>query len=191
MTSGVFSDGPLPENAAATDALRTLERTRTLPKPEARPVPASFSDWNGLWKIKSGSFHLNPELRPFDTLNFYLEHYVDQEPDVKTMSIQFKSPLLCELVMDHKFTFQVTMDGTVRLVHSGSEIPEYYLSCASGYFEDEDTLLLTVRYIQTCFISYLRLHRSGDHMDIELRKTTLHEVKPWIIDTAEAERKLP
>ena len=189
MTSGVFSGAALAENAAATAKLRAFERSRALPQPESRPVPENYADWNGLWKVTKGAFHLNPELRPFDTLNFYLEHYVDQEPDVKTMSIEFKSPELCELVMDHKFAFQVAMDGAVRLVHSGSEIPEYYLSCASGYFEDENTLLLTIRYIQTCFISYLRLHRNGERMEIELRKTTLHEAKPFICDTAEAERK--
>ena len=187
MTSGVFSDAPLPADTAEAD-LRTLENTRALPQPQSRSVPDSYADWNGLWRVTSGKFHLNPELRPFDTLNFYLEHYVNQDPDVKIMSVEFKSPELMELVMDHKFAFQVAMDGTVRIIHSGSEIPEYYLTLASGYFEDENTLLLTIRYIQTCFISYLRLRRNGDHMEIELKKTTLHDQKPFICDTAEAQR---
>ena len=189
LCSGVFADAALPADPKSEAILRDYERKRALPPPKTAAVPPDFADWNGLWKVTEGKFHLNPELRPFDTLNFYLEHYVNQEPDVKTMSIEFKSPSLCELVMDHKFAFQATLDGEVRLVHTGSEIPEYYLSCASAYFEDENTLVFTVRYIQTCFISYLRLHRNGDEMEISLKKTTLHEASPFISDCAKAVRK--
>lgn len=188
MTSNVFADQPLPEDAEAAAVLREYESTRALPAPEVRPVPQSCNAWDGIWKITEGAFHVNTELRPFDTVNVYQAHYISDDPDVKTMSIRFKSPECCELVMDHKFAFQVMMNGEVRLVHTGSEIPEYYLSCASGYFEDENTLVLTIRYIQTCFTSHLRIVKDGDRLDITVEKTTLHENAPLIHCAAKARR---
>lgn len=187
MTSGVFT-GPLPENAQALASLRACEKACALPLPEARPLPANYTGWNGLWKVTEGAFHVNTELRPFDTANVYSEHYVNQDADVKTISIEFKSPEVCELVLDHKYVFHVMLDGSVKLVHTGSEIPEYYLSTANAYFEDENTLMLSIRYIQTCFTSYLRIVKTGDMLDISVKKTTLHENAPFIHCGGKAKR---
>ena len=85
-----------------------------------------------------------------------------------------------ELVINGKYPFQVNMDGAVTLEHTGSEIPEYYLSCANGFFADENTLFLKLRYIQTCFTSYLTLQRDGDTITAALRKTALHDAAPYI-----------
>ena len=186
--SGHFFSRPLPEEPAALSALRAHERSRALPAPERRPLPASCREWNGIWKVTEGAFHLNPELRPFDTVNVYQEFYANPDADIKTMSIDFKTPEYMEFVVNGKYPFRVNMDGSVTLEHTGSEIPEYYLSVSNGYFEDENTLCLTIRYIQTCFISYLTLRRDGDTLCAELRKTELHDAMPFIYAGGAARR---
>ena len=179
MTSGVFTEAK-PESPEALAALRAHEASRAMPAPTVRPVPASCTDWNGIWKVTEGAFHVNPELRPFDTVNVYQEFYKNPDADIKTMSIYFKTPERMELVINGKYPFQVNMDGAVTLEHTGSEIPEYYLSCANGFFADERTLFLKLRYIQTCFTSYLTLQRDGDTLHAALRKTALHDAAPYI-----------
>ena len=178
--TGAFYAETLPEDPAALAALREYEGSRTLPAPEARPLPASYPDWNGIWKVTEGAFHINPELRPFDTVNVYQEFYQNPDADIKTMSIYFKTPERLEFVVNGKFPFLVNMDGRVTLEHTGSEIPEYYLTVSNGYFEDENTLCLKLRYIQTCFTSFLTLRRDGDTIRAELRKTALHDAMPFI-----------
>ena len=186
--SGHFFSGPLPEDPAALSALRAHERSRALPAPERRPLPASCREWNGIWKVTEGAFHLNPELRPFDTVNVYQEFYANPDADIKTMLIDFKTPNYMEFVVNGKYPFRVNMDGSVTLEHTGSEIPEYYLSVSNGFFEGENTLCLTIRYIQTCFISYLTLRRDGDTLRAELRKTELHDAMPFIYAGGAARR---
>ena len=187
MSSDVFSD-ELPENKEALAELRAFEASRSFPAPETRPVPASFKDWNGIWKVTEGAFHMNPELRPFDTVNVYQVHYVNQDADVKTMSIYFKTPEKMELVVNGKFPFIVNMDGSVSIENTGSEIPEYYQTVANGYFEDENTLMLKIRYIQTCYTSFLKITKNGDTLDIDVNKTALHDAKPFIHCGGKAER---
>ena len=179
MTGDFFTE-TLPEDPAALEALRSYEKTRALPAPQVKPVPASYQDWNGIWKVTEGSFHINPELRPFDTVNVYQEFYKNPDADIKTMSIYFKSPKVLELVVNNKFPFIVNMDGSITIEHTGSEIPEYYLTVSNGWFEDENTLSLQLRYIQTCFTSYLTLKRDGDIITADLRKTELHDAMPFI-----------
>ena len=188
MTSGVFADAALPEDHAALKDLRVHESTRALPAPECRPIPASYAEWNGIWKVTEGSFHVNPELRPFDTVNVYQEFYQHADADIKTMSLYFKTPECLEFVVNGKFPFRVNMDGTVTIEHTGSEIPEYYLSVSNGWFEDENTLVLKIRYIQTCFTSFLTLRREGDTIRADLRKTELHDAMPWIYSAGTAKR---
>lgn len=189
ISGDFFADGAIPENPEALASLRACEASRAMPLPEARPVPASFADWNGLYKVTEGAFHVNTELRPFDTMNVYLEHYNTDEPDVKTISIDFKSPEVCELVFDHKYPFQVMMNGTFKPVHTESAIPAYYLSIANGYFEDENTLVLTMQFYQTCFRSFLRITKNGDELNIDVKKTTLHEAMPYIYCGGKAKRQ--
>ena len=187
MTGDCFAE-TLPEDPGALAALRSYEGSRRLPAPQSRPVPPSYRDWNGIWKVTEGAFHVNPELRPFDTVNVYQEFYTDQDADIKTMSIYFKTPDTMELVINGRYPFRVHMDGSVTLEHSGSEIPEYYLSTANGWFADERTLLLKIRYIQTCFTSYLTLQKDGDTIRAALRKTALHDAMPYIFSGGTAKR---
>jgi len=179
MNEDFFAD-VLPENEADLKALREYEKTRSFPKPETRQVPDSYKEWNGIYKVTEGAFHVNPELRPFDTVNVYQEFYKNPDADIKTMSIYFKDKNAMEFVVNNKFSFKINFDGSVSMENTGSEIPEYYLSVSNGYFEDENTLMLKIRYIQTCFTSFMKITKNGEELTVELNKTALHDAHPFI-----------
>ena len=178
----------LPENPVSLESLRAYEVSRRLPLPEKRSVPNSYSEWNGIYRVTEGRFHIHPELRPVGDKNVYEDFYDTSDFFAKTVSVYFKSPNSCELVIDRIFTFNVSMDGEVIPVHTGSAIPEYYMTYSSGYFEQNQSLIIQTRYFQTCFRNTLVLKKEKNGLRIEVKKEKLHDNDPFYYYNAFAER---
>ena len=178
----------LPDDAASLADLRHFEASRSLPLPEKSPVPDDYNDWNGIYRITEGSFHIHPELRPGGAANVYVPFYKNDDFWAKTISVYFRTPESCELVIDGVYTLDVRMDGTIFPVYTGSAIPEYYLTYSSGYFEQDGTLVIDTRYFQTCFKTRLVLKKERGGLRIEVRKETLHDNNPYYYYNAFADR---
>lgn len=178
----------IPENAEALAALRECERTRRLPAPESRPLPDDYKSWEGIYRTTSGAFHLHPELRPFDTFNAYqVDFYDTDDVNAKSISIRFISPESCELVLDGTYRFDVRLNGTNHLVHTGSAYPAYYTTLSTGYF-DGDTFVIHSRYLQTAFRAVMWLKKTPEGLSIKVRKDKLHEKSMYFYMDAEAKK---
>lgn len=180
----------LPENPENLASLREFERTRSLPLPESRPLSQDYRSWEGIYETTAGEFHLHPELRPFDTFNAYAVDFYDREDvNTKTISIRFPSESSCELVLDGIYRFDVRLDGTFSLVHTGSAYPAYYTTQSSGYFEG-DTFVIHSRYLQTAFRGTMYLTKTDDGLMIRVKKDKLHEESPYFYMNAQAKKIL-
>jgi len=178
----------LPEDENALACLRRYESTRKLASPKKKPVPEHYMDFNGIYRVMDGKFHINPELRPFDTVNVYEDFYTHPDVDVKNISIYFREPESCEVVLNDIYVLNVRMDGKIDPVRTGSEIPEYDMTYSWGYFETDGSFVIHTRYFQTCFQSMLVLKQEEDGIRIKVRKDTLHDNNPYFYYDAFAKR---
>lgn len=180
----------LPEDPEALAALRECEKTRRLPAPETRPLPEDYKSWEGIYKTTSGSYHLHPELRPFDTFNAYaVDFYEKDDVDTRTLSLRFVSPESCEMVLDGTYRFDVRMDGVNHPVYTGSAYTAYPISLSTGYIEG-DTFVIHSRYLQTAFRGIMWLKKTPTGLSIKIRKDKLHQNSMYFYMEAEAEKIL-
>lgn len=180
-------DDPLPEAPEALGALRDYLGSLALPNPESRPLPDGYESWNGIYHVTEGHFHLNTELRPFDTVDVYEDFHTRKDVNIRMLSLYFRSKQVLELVADDRL-FEVRLDGRHAPIYTPSDLPNYNQTCSSGYFDESGALVIHTRYYQTCFRTRLRIERTDEGIAIESRKTTLHDGHPYFTEYVKAKR---
>lgn len=183
-------DTPLAEDPQGWQRLKDYLASRELAKPESRPLPSNYQDFNGIYRICEGGFHINPELRPSDSVNVYEDFYDNTSGNVRTLSLRFLSETTLEVVLDGNCRLEVRLDGKIVPVRTKCALPTYYLTFSNGWFENENTLQIMTRYFQTCFTTWLRFVKTSSGFSIRARKNSLHDQQPYFDSFATFERVL-
>lgn len=150
----------------------------SVPHPEAAPAHGNLAGWEGVYTLKEGGFHLQPELRPFGNVNVNRDFYTLQDVDVHRLEIRRCEEGLA-LTMNDQLRIVARMDGQWVPHQAQSAMPAYDQSCATVVAE-KDELIVNQWFYQTCFKSRMWLRREGDGLHIRVRKDRLHDDWPYI-----------
>lgn len=177
LLSNVLPD-TMPENPDAFDALKSYLMTREIPQPGAQPCHALADKWVGHYTVTEGRFHFNTELLPFGDVNVYEDFYINPDCDVRTLDIS-----RCEdgyvFTVNGNLQLIVRLDGRWVPHHAQSELENYDMSCAAAVLED-DTMIVTQWFFQTCFKTRLWLKMDDDIVTVKVRKDRLHDARPYV-----------
>ena len=168
----------LPEDPEGLAELKAYLATREIPRPGSCPTHGFDLNWEGVYTVAEGKFHLQPELRPWGELNVNADFYTNHEPFVHTMTIR-RTDEGFTLTTDGEPPIPVRLDGRWVPCPVQSQMPAYKYSCAAArFFENE--LIIDQWFYQTCFKTQLRLIRDGNKVHMDIRKERLHNEWPYI-----------
>jgi hypothetical protein len=177
----------LKEDEEGYQALCSYISTLKINDRECNRTPEKFDQWNGIYRVTEGAFHINTELRPIDDMNVYVDFYDHEAVNVKEVSIYYKDQMI-ELVFDDgtdRTCIHAYLDGKLRPVYSKGAIP-IYTRTVSTAFADAQDLVVETKFLQTCFWTKLIFHQNKDgKYTVQVSKERLHEDKPYIYSEAE------
>lgn len=182
----------LPSGAFAEDEegyrlLCNYISTLKVKKRKSKRIPEDLNRWNGIYRVSSGAFHINTELRPVDDNNVYTDFYDHEDVNVKEVSIYYKNNML-ELVFDdgtYRTRIHAYLDGELRPVYSKGAIPIYTWTVSTA-FADAEELVVETKFLQTCFWTKLIFSQTKDgKYRVQVYKERLHEDNPYIYLEAE------
>lgn len=173
----------LPEDPEGFAELKAYLDICEIPQPGSSPAHGFDKNWEGIYTVTKGKFHMQPELRPSGELNVNDDFYTRHEPFVNRLEIR-RSEDGFMLITDGEPPIPVRLDGKWVPYSVQSEMPAYKFSCAAARFE-ADELIIDQWFYQTCFKTRLRLKRDGNQIHAEIRKERLHDEWPYIFIHAE------
>lgn len=173
----------LPEDPKAYEELKAYLASCSIPQPGASVSHGFKKDWEGVYTVTEGKFHLQPELRPNFILNVNDDFYTRHEPYVNTLEIRESEDGFL-LITDGEPPIPVRLDGKWVPYPVQSEMPAYKYSCAAARFE-ADELIIDQWFYQTCFKTRMWLKREGDRVHVKIRKERLHDGGPYFYIDAE------
>lgn len=175
---GVEWPESMPEDPGAERELREYLGSRQIPQPGAQPCHALTEKWVGRYTVTEGRFHFNTELLPFGDANVYEDFYADPQCAVKTLEIE-RCPEGYVFTVNGGLKLTVRLDGRWVPHYAPSDMANYDQSCAAAVLED-DTMIVTQWYFQTCFKTRLWLKMDGDTVSVKVRKDRLHDGAPYV-----------
>lgn len=185
-----FSAGPVPEDEEGNRALCRYLDSLQIADREKCNMQENMDQWNGIFRVVKGAFHINTELRPVDDVNVYTDFYDHEDVDIKKVSIYDKGQMM-ELVFDDgtdRTRIMAYLDGKLRPVYSKGAIPIYTQTVSAARMTGRD-LIVETKFLQTCFWTKLVFHHvKGCKYTVCVTKERLHEDKPYISMEAELEK---
>ena len=179
---------PLEERNAESASLSCYLGSRELAKGTTTALPENPTMFDGIYEITEGNFHIYLETRPNDRDNFDKVFYSIENENARTISISYKDPAHLEILFNNFTKLDVRLDGEMTPVYSKGAISTYDLTCSTGYFDGNDTLVVHTRWIQTAAKTTITFRHYPNELVIDVVKTTLHESSPEIHCTARAKR---
>jgi len=176
----------LPEDAQGYAALLDYIAGRRLPDNNSQPVRGFAIGWDGLYNVKSGRFHVHPELRPYGDKNVYRDFYDTDNEYVTSVSLALKQEYV-EILLDGTTCLHARLDGRLIPHCTHSAMPAYTWECSTAVFEHNE-LIVDTWFYQTCFKTRLWLTREGDTLRVRVRKERLHDNVPYIWYEAQLSR---
>ncbi len=173
-----LGDGPLPEDPEALAELRAYLDSRRLPQAESRPVPEGAETHAGTYYLPEGDVNFWIEVIPADE-EFYHQFY-DYSVcwQTKTLSFDFREDHIL-MTVNGRSVYQLWLDGRQQAFDTeGGAIPRLTKTCSTAYFEDADTLVVTVRNLNSWVVSTTRIRFRGQDIELEMEKDMLHEQIP-------------
>lgn len=185
-----FSAGPVPEDEEGNRALCRYLDSLQIADREKCNMQENMDQWNGIYRVVKGAFHINTELRPIDDVNVYTDFYDHEHVDIKEVSIYDKGQMM-ELVFDDgtdRTRIMAYLDGKLRPVYSKGAIPIYTQTVSAARMTGRD-LIVETKFLQTCFWTKLVFHHVKEcKYTVCVTKERLHEDKPYIFMEAELEK---
>jgi len=172
------SDEPLPEDPEGLAELKAYLESRELPVAENHPVPEKAKANMGTYYMDKGAFNFWIEVIPFD-VEFYHQFY-DYSVCWDTKTIKFELDGDClNMTVNGKSVYHCRLDGKREAFETaGVPTPGLGKTCSNAYFKDENTLVVTVRNLNSWVVSDTVFHFNGPDLDIDQTKYMLHETLP-------------
>ncbi len=169
---------PLPEDPAAAQALKAYLAARALRPGTAAPIPADIHALDGIYHAVRGELNIYPETRADNTENWDSVFYSPGDWDTRAISIAARDAGWVEISFNHTTVLKVRLDGVNEVVESRGAMPNYQLTCSTGYFDGERTLVVHTRWIQTCPDMTLTFRRYAGALIVNAVSNTLHDFCP-------------
>lgn len=182
------ADAPLPQNAEAQADLHTYLQSRRVPDAISLPVPPDAAGICGTYWVYEGTF--NPWIEvspgPSDFYHLFYDPWVNASVRKLTLDIADDAVVLC---CNGRAVIRAALDGKWRLTHTESVMPRLGAYAATARFEDADTLLISLRWLNSWCCPQIRLTRQGDcGMSIRVEKDMLHEGRMPFTQEAKARK---
>ena len=173
-----LGDEVLPENPEQQRLLKEACKRRALTPPKSAPVPEKSDQYLGTYVLEENHLNFWIEVMPVD-YEFYHQFY-DPSVQDKTRSLSFKREgSVLWMTVNRKSVFKIRLDGVWEAYPTeGLPTPELNQTCASGWWENADTLHLTVRSLNGWSITETVLHFEGPKVTLRMKKDMLHENLP-------------
>lgn len=169
---------PLPEDPEGLAALQAYLASRELPRQEYRPVPEGAKAHAGTYFMDKGDFNFWIEVIPFDQ-EFYHQFY-DYSVcwETKTVSFAFEGDCL-NMTVNGRSLYRCWLDGRQQADETEG-VPTTGLgkTCSNAYYEDENTLVVTVRNLNSWVVSKTVFRFVGQDLEVDQTKYMLHETLP-------------
>lgn len=176
----------LPEDPEGVAELQKYLATRQIPQPGYSVSHNFDQNWEGVYTVTEGKFHLQPELRPDMIMNVNDDFYTRHEPYVNIMEIRrWEEGLL--MITDGEPAIPLRLDGKWVPYPVQSEMPAYKYSCGVARFEDNQ-LIIDQWFYQTCFKTRMWLTREENNIHVKIRKERLHDSEPYFYIDAEMQK---
>ena len=166
------------EDPEAYVQLRTYMEHLQIPQGGSAPAHGNLDGWEGVYYLQEGSFHLQPELRPFGNVNVNRDFYTIPNENVEKLEIR-RCAEGFRLTMNDQLSVIARLDGKWVPHEAQSAMPAYNQSCATVIAE-KDQLIITQWFFQTCFKTKLWITREEDTLRIKVRKERLHDDWPYL-----------
>ena len=172
------SDTPLPENPEALQELQAYLAGRRIPDGESRPVPEEAKKHEGTYYLHEGDVNFWIELCPYDEELYHQFWDYSVCWPVRTLAFGFHEDHIM-MTVNGKSSYKLRLDGKQEVWETeGSVTPKLNKSCSTAYFEDEDTLVITVRTLNGWLVSVTRVTFTGQDIELRMVKDMLHENLP-------------
>ena len=178
------------ENEEAWNRLLEIEHSREIPKIKTKPVQEGAAKINGTYTVTEGDPNVWLELHPDSKApNFFEDFYENRNSKVSKISFQMENGY-CLLQYDDDVVFHVRMDNEYRVERVNNRVmPPLDLTVSNGYFLDENTFVVQMRWLNTCFVTKSVFEFHGDEVNIDVVKYTLQERMPFITNKAHAKKE--
>ena len=172
------SDTPLSEDPEGYAELRAYLAERALPPAESRPVPENAREKMGCYYMDKDGFNFWIEVIPFDQ-EFYHQFY-DYSVCWNTRTLKFELEEDClKMTVNGRSVYRCWLDGRRQADETeGAPTPGLTKTSSNAYFEDENTLVVTVRNLNSWVVSRTVFRFSGQDLHVEQEKYMLHETLP-------------
>ena len=179
-----MEEGPLPADPEGVRLLREYLENRALPAGTVKPVPEEAKKHAGIYYLDEGSVNFWIEVNPFDADFYHLFYDYSVTRDTKTLAFDFEDNAV-RMTVNGKSVYRLRLDGVQEAFDTeGGVIPELKKTCSTAYFEDADTLVVTVRNLNSWVVSKTVIRFSGADISLDMEKYMLHETLPPMYSSA-------
>lgn len=178
---------PMLENDKVLRELRDYECSRSLPAPMVTPLPDKASDINGTYAVREGHANFWMEAFPGNVEFYHMFYDSSIARDIQFLDLKLEKSKLI-VTVNQKSVFEVMLDGTLKACRTYQVMPDLPMTCCTGWFEDENTVHFTVRWLNSWMAYDVLLKLDGLNLTINVSKGMRHEGKPQVIQTAMARR---
>ena len=182
-----MQDGPLPENPKALAELQNYLNERTLQKGISKNVPKDAGKFNGTYYVKEGNINFWMEVIPVDEDFYHFFYDLYTQNQTKTIDFSVKKDHIM-MTVNNKSQFKLWLDGRQEAFETYNVMAKLDKTCSSAYFEDPNTLIINIRWLNGWTCSKTRISLDGCNLNIVTEKDMLHEGRTPVIRRGIARR---
>lgn len=181
-------DAPLPQDAAAQADLQACLQQRRVPDAASQPVPPDAQGFCGTYWVHEGEF--NPWIEvspgPADFYHLFYDPWISAPVCGLTLDIQGRDVVLgC----NGHAVIRASLEGKWHRAQTETVMPPLGAYAATARFEDADTLLLSIRWLNSWCCPQIRFTRQGTcDLWIRVEKDMLHEGRAPFVREAKARK---
>jgi len=174
-----------PEDEAADGALKAYIGTLTVPDDEPNSFMPAEDHFTGSYRVTSGNATPWIGVCP-GGVNFFESFYdLSKKKEMTDFTLNVDKEKVT-FVADGYALFTAWFDGVKRVILTDNVLPKVNRTATTAKFLDENTLVLTIHWIHSWFVTRMTFVKDGEIFRITSERTILNENRPWAASTAEA-----
>jgi len=180
-------DDPLPEDPEADRELQASFDALTVPNDEPNAYVPSIDFFTGSYRVTSGDATPWIGVCP-GGVNFFESFYdLSKKKEMTDFTLNVDREKVI-FVADGYALFTAWFDGVKRVILTDNVLPKVNRTAATAKFVDDNTLVLTIHWIHSWFVTRMTFVKEGELFHVTSERTILNETRPWAKSTAEAVR---
>jgi CubicO group peptidase (beta-lactamase class C family) len=169
-----ISDEPLAEDPAAYQHLLEFEQSRRLKEKEANVLAVPPQRFAGSYRVTAGDGDPWISVSPGGYNFFSCFYHVDKKAEFTDFQLSIDEKV-CRFTADGYAMFEAYFDGTYRLVYTDQVIPEIGWNCSTARYLDENTLEITIKWMNGWFENRIRMQKTEEGLRLTFYKERLQD----------------